>query len=651
MGPLITLAVAGAYSVVCILVGMAGFRFLGSDDARDKSLMRLGLGSAFALGQGVLAIIWMLIGLAGFFDRRWIVCVLLAGAVTGALPFVRRDTRRILFRQLTPKLVRSVSAFPTPLLPAVIALVAMVVVVGIFNGLLPPRFGVGDGFFYYLVFPKTMAASHRIAPVSGYESSHSVLGYQGEMHHAVLFSLAGENAAMLFVWVTMLGVFALLLRLCEDLGLRPVGKLAALVALFSSTAFNFFLTDGKVDTYALLFGMAAFLWTLRALDSPVFAPRLAGLFTGLAIVAKLTFAYSVAIPVISILIVTLLKEKDARDERSSGTRLFWRLAGILSRFSLFCALPIMTHMFKNAVMFREPLAPLVFLNQPISVTSNYSWNSPDTAKQLLWALPYSLVYGKYSVGHLSPLFLAALPIAVMAPKSIWRTYSRAVTLAIVGVVALLVGAWAEASFFTVRFLLPAAVLVLPMLGLLFQTAVEAWVAHFASLVAIAVALCTVMLGYSQVGHDWQRMVRYRFQGADVCEFDTVPWFPSSMCKSLISLNELASPGDRILHHGYSYWLRPDLIQCMPTRDEWNWISAASTAHDEWSRIHALGFRFIVTDRELQPTPDWLSVSRINLESEVQVYELKSLNLGLKPQFACRQLQEPAWDVIAVSDRT
>ncbi|HJL70100.1 MAG TPA: hypothetical protein QGI30_04450, partial [Anaerolineales bacterium] len=77
----------------------------------------------------------------------------------------------------------------------------------------------------------------------------------------------------------------------------------------------------------------------------------------------------------------------------------------------------------------------------------------------------------------------------------------------------------------------------------------------------------------------------------------------------------------------------------------------STAHDEWSRIHALGFRFIVTDRELQPTPDWLSVSRINLESEVQVDELQSLNLGLKPQLACRQLQEPAGDVIAVSDRT
>ena len=224
-------------------------------------------------------------------------------------------------------------------------------------------------------------------------------------------------------------------------------------------------------------------------------------------------------------------------------------------------------------------------------------------------------------------------------------------LALIGTGALLIGACAEASFFTVRFLLPAAVLVLPLLGLLFQTAIEIWSAYLISQLSIAVALCTVMLGYSQVGHDWQRMLRYRFQGAGLCAFDGILWFPNCMCKTLVLVNDIAAPGDRILHHGYSYWLRPDLIQCMPTRDEWNWISAASSVNDEWARIHSAGFRYMVTKRELKPIPDWLSVSRVHKESDVQVYEMKSLDPKRQPEFACRQVKQPAWDVVVVNGDT
>jgi len=644
-----TLAVVAAYSLACILAGMAGLRVLGCGSGRSAGSMRFDLGTALALGQGALAVIWMLLGLAEWFDKRLIVAVLLSSSAAGAILLVRRAGTEIDYLSPFRELWKSVHALQRPLIPVAIVLMVLVGAVGIFNVVLPPRFGVGDGFFYYMVLPKIMAASQRIMPVPGYESSHSVLGYVGEMHYAALMGLSGENAALLFVWVTMLGVFALVLRLCDDAGLGPAGKLVALVALFSSTAFNFFLSDGKIDTFALILGVAAFVWALRISDLPVLAPRLAGLFTGFAIVAKLTFVLSVAVPAISILIVVALQEKDACDVSSSNARSRKGLTAIIAQFAAFCMLPILTHMYKNSVLFHEPLAPLVFLNQPISISSNYSWNSPDTAKYILRTLPYVLVYGKQSIGHLSPLFLAALPMVILVPKSTWKTNRKVVMLAIIGVGSLVIGAWAEASFFTVRFLMPAAVLLLPVLGLLFQTAIEVWSAHLISQLVIAVALCMVMLGYSQVGHDWQRMLRYRFQGAGACTFDSILWFPHSMCDALVSVNDIASPGDRILHHGYAYWLRSDLIQCMPTRDEWNWMSAASSTHDEWARIHSLGFRYMVTQRELQPVPDWLSVSLVYENSDVQVYEMESRDSEWRPEFVCRQVKQPAWDVVAVSD--
>ena len=651
MGEFVTLAVVAAYSLACILIGMVGIWVLRRGSGRVSGSMSFDLGTALALGQGFWAVVWMLLGLVGWFDKRLIVAVLLASAAAGALLLVRRAATETDYLRPLREFWKPVHALQRPFIPVAIVLMVLVGAVGIFNAVLPPRFGVGDGFFYYMVLPKIMAASQRIMPVPGYESSHSVLGYQGEMHYAALMGLSGENAALLFVWVTMLGVFALVLRLCDDVGLEPAGKLTAIVALFSSTAFNFFLSDGKVDTFALILGVAAFVWTLRVSDWPVLAPRLAGLLTGFAIVAKLAFVLSVAVPAISILIIVALQERDACDGISSSARSPYRLATILAQFALFCTLPILAHVYKNAVLFREPLAPLVFLNQPISISSNYGWNSPDTARHIFKTLPYALVYGRHSIGHLSPLFLAALPMVILIPKSTWRTNGNAVMLALLGIGVLFIGAWVEASFFTVRFLFPAAVLMLPILGLLFQTAIEIWSAYLISQLSIAVALCTVMLGYSQVGHDWQRMLRYRFQGAGLCAFDGILWFPNSMCKTLVLVNDIAAPGDRILHHGYSYWLRPDLIQCMPTRDEWNWISAASSVNDEWARIHSAGFRYMVTKRELKPIPDWLSVSRVHKESDVQVYEMKSLDPKRQPEFACRQVKQPAWDVVVVNGDT
>ena len=144
----------------------------------------------------------------------------------------------------------------------VLALLVMALMCA-FSAVLPVRFGSGDGVAFYMVLAKVMAASQRVTPVSGHEFNHGVSGFMGEMHHAVMLMLDGEQAAMLFVWVTAVSMLALVVALCGRLGVGKVGKWVAVVMVLSSTSVTFYLTDGKVDLFAAAMGVSALYWALQ----------------------------------------------------------------------------------------------------------------------------------------------------------------------------------------------------------------------------------------------------------------------------------------------------------------------------------------------------------------------------------------------------
>ena len=594
------------------------------------------LATTLLLGQGLLASIWLVLGLAGVFSAPLIVgllglCLLVGGAIV-------REEIGTISRRMWAQLVQHLSGLPTAVLFVGVLALLVMVLMGVFNAVLPVRFGSGDGIAFYMVLAKVMAASQRVIPVSGHEYNHGVSGFMGEMHHAVMLVLDGEQTAMLFVWVTAVSMLALVVALCGHLGVGKVGKWVAVVMMLSSTSVSFYLIDGKVDLFAAAMGVSALYWALQVerrggLSSAV---CLAGLFTGFAVVAKATYALAVALPVVALL--------------------FWRVRGsrlsvsLWLSFALFTLLPFVPQAAKNTLLFREPFAPFFFLDPQIGAVyrSQGSWNSPEIARQILMTYPLALAYGDYTFqyGNISGLYIALGPLMLLVPGSVWRRHGRLVRFTVVIAIVMIPMAFLQASYTMLapRFALPALLALIPVISFVAEYLFKASAAHGWFRGVMIACLCIALIGYSTLEQDFKRVVRYKIRGNSICDLDG---FPIPECHDMLALNDLAGWGERInlTWNDYKYWLRADLVQCLGSREEQRF---------DWENLYDHGFSYIENAGEpldLTYVPEGLQVALLysrdsaGLSKAVQIYELGSSDPNRSPSFGCRQVRSGAWEVL------
>ncbi len=629
------------YTISCLTIGFLLLPFIGVARSTWRNYSALAIiATALMMGQCLFVIAWTGLGLMGYFFPIPII-VLMVLIVSIAIIFVRRDMVD-LFNRLFGQITHHFLALPLHMKFVEILVVLVVILFGIFNASLPVRFGAGDGIFFYMVLPKLMAASGRLMPVIGYEHTHSISGLFGEMHHSVMLALGNEQAALLFVWVTTLTMLAILVSLCGSLGVGNVGKVVAMVMLLSSTAVSFYMIDGKVDVFAACLGLAALYWVVEVKRSSVnwSAFYLAGLFTGFAVVAKATYVIAVALPISIILLWEVRKSRYPMH--------------VWIRFILIMILPLFTLVVKNSILFQEPFAPFVFLDGEIGDKYNSQgyWNSLDVARNILLTYPFALVYGDYlfQYGNLSGLYLAFAPLILLVPIDTWRKHHLLVRFSIVILITVLLGAVLQARYFAPRFMLPALLSLIPAIAFATENVYcssrkNRW---FRSV--LMVCLCIGLIGYSTIEQDMKRLFRYKIQGVGICDLEG---FPLPECHDMLAMNALAGIGDRInVSSGYTYWLRSDLIQCMATKDEQNLLNGGL---DDMSKLYDLGFQYVekVGDPwDLINVPASLNVSAKysrdarGLSPAVSIYEISAKDPTIVPTFGCRQVNYPAWHVVA-----
>ena len=622
-------------SIGCLLLPAIG---IGRNVWRNYSALAI-TATALMLGQCWFAIIWIGLGLMGYFFLIPITVLLVLFLSIGII-FVRRDIINLfsrLFSQITDHFVE----LPLSIKFVEALVVLVVVLLGIFNASLPVRFGAGDGIFFYMVLPKLMAASGRLLPVIGYEYTHSISGLFGEMHHSVLLALGDEQAALLFVWVTTLTMLVLLVSLCGSLGVGNVGKVIATVMMLSSTSVSFYMIDGKVDIFAAALGIAALYWVVEIKRDSVnwTSLYLVAIFTGFAVVAKATYAIAVALPVS----IILLWE----------ARRFKYPIHVWISFIVFAIIPLLTLVVKNSVLFQESLAPLVFFDEQIGdkYYSQGYWNSPDVARQILLTYPLALVYGDYvfQYGNMSGLYLAFAPLIFLVPFDTWRRHRNLSYFSIVILIVVVVGAILQSKYFAPRFMLPALLSLIPAIAFAVENAFYSSRKYSWFRNVIVVCLCIGLIGYSTVEQDLKRLFRYKVQGVGICDLEG---FPLPECHDMLAMNELAGVGDRInVSSGYTYWLREDLIQCMATKDEQLLLNGGP---DNASELYDLGFHYVEKmgdPWDLSNVPSSLNVSTrysrdaIGLSPAVNIYELSVKDPNVTPSFGCIQVNYPAWDVV------
>jgi hypothetical protein len=647
---LLYLIISVFYALGCCFIGLFLLSLLLKLDKADLSIDWYAIiASGFLLGQATLANVWLLMGVAGIFSPGLICATFLGTSGISFFLFLRKK-RIELFQPVMASIVRfrTLSWYwqGLGLLIAVILLNF-----GVMAVTSPP---IGDAAAFYMVLPKIIAASHRLVPQPNYYA-FSQIGLSGEMHYAALMSIASPQAAKLFVWFTTLALAVILIALNTVVGNSRIGKIVSLALFFTSTTVTYYIFDGKVEIFGGAFGLAAYYWALRTENVPGRAPYiLAGLFTGFAIIAKLT-SIPVLVPGIVILIVwNNFTRQVAQKERYVDTVKCLCIVGLIA------ACTMIPHFIKNYTLFGEPFAPLLFLKTGGKLLAEQAYFSYEATKHIIMTYPIALVYGMYPMqgGNLSVLVLAFAPLFFLFPEHNKIAAQRFRQVAVIALLGVILWVFVRPSWIMPRYILATLLLFIPLAANGVEKLFSNQAKYFNFLrgtvfLSILIVVCTV-IPYNRTS--FKQFARHIVS-------KTSDYSPSNSSDSAFELvNRMILPGERVFFAGYyGYFFSPEVLQCSNGPNEHTDIilMKASTAPLDWVYLYDRGFKYLLLDKrthvqmagalQIGTAPPWLSVTKILDDESASIYKISSIDSGKKPSYVCKQIQPPAWDVVKTSD--
>jgi hypothetical protein len=599
--------------------------------------------TAFLLGQGILAGLWLLLALSAKFS--WpVIVVVLALCVLAGISFAWHLMRKCVYQLGAVFLDLKEEPFVWQGTALLTLLLIGVACMPCFTPLVPGW----DASAFYMVLPKVIASSQRLVPFGGYET-FTAIGLQGELHFAALMSLTTPETARLFVLPISLANALLLLALGRQAGLGRRGQWIALGILFSSSAFTISMGDGKVESFATALGIGAFYWALMTEEGRQenAALRIVGLLSGLAVVAKITYLV-VLLPGIALLI---LWRRVLSHQKIYLRSLLPAAMALTLRLGLWMSIALLPHLVKNGVLFGEPLAPFLGFG---SSNLQQTWLSVADTRRLLLTYPLALVYGKFGMQsfNLSPLFLAFAPLAFFVPRPASILRSRLFQVTISALAGLVIWTVLRPSVFALRyFLAPLLVLILGAarggeyvsLRVVKPLRLDAAVV-VSILLALLIAMKHVLILFPYG-------IPYMMGEYKECDYVGLA------CLASGEINDKADLGDRVLTLTYiTYWLRSDLLQCKVTSEEM-YSLLDHHAEENWTYLCERGFRFILFKEDTHSkygsclklpdgAPEWMEVRQIFRREPWSVYHISCRDGTRQPLCSCRQINPPAWDVVA-----
>jgi len=297
----------------------------------------------FLLGQGLLANLWVILALMHVFSP-----LLVKGIIAGLLIVGVMSNYRLLVgtaKQLWgigQEWLREKEDVKLFILAGLFIWLAWLASIG--------RPSTFDGTRFYLALPKVISTSEQLKPLPGFEDATS-FGLQGEMHFAALMTMGSPESIQVFSWLTLTAGIICLLALGRRAGLHRRGQWLALAMILTSSAIIELSGSGKTDMYGAAFAFAAYYWAFRIEGKDrMRASILTGLFGGLAIVAKISYAASF-LPSLAVILVWRIFTQDA--EKTLPTRILTFVLIGISAILVVAPQPI-----KNQILFGNPLAPI-----------------------------------------------------------------------------------------------------------------------------------------------------------------------------------------------------------------------------------------------------------------------------------------------------
>jgi hypothetical protein len=637
----------------CLATTMAGYcmlRLLGAGTCSDHlTEIWVRLITSFLLGIGVTSSVWLLIGVMSWLGSFVVIGFLVGFCILGLL-LARTELRiwMVALRSSTGWLPKqmSVEALLVGLCVGLMGLLAI-------GALLKPP--IGDAEAFYMVYPKVIAASQRLVEMPGLYANFSQIGLLGEMHFAALLVLADVHTAKLFAWVVAMATVGMLIALARLAGLGRTGCAFVFLIAATTTAFTNHITDGKIDLFSTACGIGAFYWALRSAEGREREQRVAlqitGVLAGFAVVGK--FSYLLAfLPPLFVIISWNLYER-CRQVGSDASRKVVQPVVSFVTVGVAMMAAAVPHLIKNGVLFAAPLAP--FVGMEGTSWLNQTWFSSADTAWIVATYPAALVFGRYPMqgGNLSFLWLALLPLLLVRPVT-FRSNLPLAQMTVAGLLGMFLWVLLRPSVIAPRYLLATLFLLIPSIALaaegVFTTEARPRILSAGMVLVTLSALAIFTFPHVNLPLHLIHFLRGTFP---VCGL------ASPYCEPLVSLNQQAEPGARVFFAGYySYWMRPDLLQCRDDRSDAGAFAKEPDASSRWATLYTRGFHYVVIDKTSHQTmislldqsmaPPWLDVKEIIKTDELSVLKLSSQTHDRTVELDCTQRLHPAWDVTRVS---
>jgi len=640
------------YSFACLCLGAILLKTLSVRSTVVQKISPISwVATSFLLGSAVMANVWCVLLSLALFNRMVIGEIVVLCIMSG---FVFVWQFRVSFIEQLKQIWKD---FVAESLPWKIVFVLTLIIAGE-RGLacLFPLHPSGDAAAFYMVLPKLLAGSQRLSSLGGYEHFMTI-GLHGEFHFSALMSLGCGSGAKLFTWPISLACALILAALASRAGVGRRGQWLVISMVFSSSAFTLLIGDGKVDIFAAAMGVAAFFWALQKRSEPNGATQLlAGLFAGFAIIAKISY-----LPLIITCIILLIMYQHfttvgwAVCRRSNlknlGTKFFWLALGI--------SLPVIVHLLKNWVLFHEPFAPFLYLNEdPFSGNwANQTWFSPKIIKKIILTYPLALTYGRYPMqyGTMSVMVLAFTPLVLLLPKAKRLMQSVMLQITVLGLIGIVIWILIRPGVFAPRYFLYTLLLLIP-----FAAGCAEYISKNETkprwLAGALVVLCIISLSVFYLQNYKRGLVNYLIgytSDSKIC----APVYQASE-----RLNNIAEPGARVYSLTYfTFWFRPDLLQCMSTIWEKGFLINQENikAYEAWSYIHDRGFQYVFLDQTIysstaeilsvQETPEWLEVRVIFNQENNKIYQLTSKDAKRRPKVVTKEIRPSVWKIVDIAE--
>jgi hypothetical protein len=574
-------------------LGLVGFVWLG-----------------FVMGQGLLAVVWLAIGLAGALYAWLIWIVVMGGAGTACgLLFLRRSRVEQAARAAWSSLWSRLRGRSWYVWMGIA--IGMIGVLGVMTAVLPPE--NDDALRWYLPVAKATATAHKVA-LQPFVTPHSALyPLQVEMHWAALFAISNETAVTVWdylcAWSFLIGVALLGWSLTAN---RRVALFAA-VMMLSTPGFFDLMGSGKVDNAASQYGIGAFLWLVLWPALGRRAVMLAGLYLGWAVASRYTNVIVLPALIVFALMLKYRFQKGfvaKKAPTAAGPSL--PLQAAAGGSVAVCAVAPM--LIKNWLLVGCPLAPLMGCQDKFwAGVLGGSWNNISRADLLFYPFVWTFATIPDSYGNISPLFLGFTAFLLAYHRS--PIIRSGLIAGVSGLASLATWLLIKPFILYTRWLLiPLGLLTVPLSAAV--VAVEQDPRHNGAirwLIRTSIVIISFFLLFQSRAAVYG--VRY-LAGIDtrVARYATKPGYEVAGW-----LNAHVQPGQRVaLNESIlpRYFVRPDILWHSESSVELQWLwehRGRLAPADFWQfhAEHAFNYVVIAKDRTNSATTAWLVWPRVH----------------------------------------